>query len=250
MPGSNSRPNVSEGYEVPTELPGSTGLPMQRFGERLKTVSKRSFSALREREIATTYSSRLTIRQQREVCARRDGLHGLQNKIITPCEEIGPFCTAALLIDSSHVTLHSGMLSIEGSTTLGRVFYIWATIITPTATRNARFEPRLSHHRVPLAHGTTHLPAGAIATIRREGGNFDLSNASVCASRESQPGAPSAPSWIFPDPARSREKSRTPKQNSGTPQKHQQRVDGRGASSSVHVLAVQYLRYPTENFSQ
>ena len=25
MPGSNSRPNVSEGYEVPTELPGSTG---------------------------------------------------------------------------------------------------------------------------------------------------------------------------------------------------------------------------------
>ena len=26
MPGSNSRPNVSEGYEVPTELPGSTGL--------------------------------------------------------------------------------------------------------------------------------------------------------------------------------------------------------------------------------
>ena len=23
MPGSNSRPNVSEGYEVPTELPGS-----------------------------------------------------------------------------------------------------------------------------------------------------------------------------------------------------------------------------------
>ncbi|CAN0086701.1 unnamed protein product, partial [Ascophyllum nodosum] len=24
-PGSNSRPNVSEGYEVPTELPGSTG---------------------------------------------------------------------------------------------------------------------------------------------------------------------------------------------------------------------------------
>ena len=26
MPGSNSRPNVSEGYEVPTELPGSTGI--------------------------------------------------------------------------------------------------------------------------------------------------------------------------------------------------------------------------------
>ena len=26
MPGSNSRPNVSEGYEVPTELPGSTGV--------------------------------------------------------------------------------------------------------------------------------------------------------------------------------------------------------------------------------
>ena len=26
MPGSNSRPNVSEGYEAPTELPGSTGL--------------------------------------------------------------------------------------------------------------------------------------------------------------------------------------------------------------------------------
>ncbi|CAM9457800.1 unnamed protein product, partial [Ascophyllum nodosum] len=25
LPGSNSRPNVSEGYEVPTELPGSTG---------------------------------------------------------------------------------------------------------------------------------------------------------------------------------------------------------------------------------
>ena len=25
MPGSNSRPNVSEGYEAPTELPGSTG---------------------------------------------------------------------------------------------------------------------------------------------------------------------------------------------------------------------------------
>ena len=25
MPESNSRPNVSEGYEVPTELPGSTG---------------------------------------------------------------------------------------------------------------------------------------------------------------------------------------------------------------------------------
>ena len=29
MPGSNSRPNVSEGYEVPTELPGSTGFRMQ-----------------------------------------------------------------------------------------------------------------------------------------------------------------------------------------------------------------------------
>ena len=26
MPGSNSRPNVSEGYEVPTDLPGSTGI--------------------------------------------------------------------------------------------------------------------------------------------------------------------------------------------------------------------------------
>ena len=26
LSGSNSRPNVSEGYEVPTELPGSTGL--------------------------------------------------------------------------------------------------------------------------------------------------------------------------------------------------------------------------------
>ena len=33
MPGSNSRPNVSEGYEVPTELPGSTGLVQPVFAE-------------------------------------------------------------------------------------------------------------------------------------------------------------------------------------------------------------------------
>ena len=32
MPGSNSRPNVSEGYEVPTELPGSTGLYSSNIG--------------------------------------------------------------------------------------------------------------------------------------------------------------------------------------------------------------------------
>ena len=31
MPGSNSRPNVSEGYEVPTELPGSTGYVQPSF---------------------------------------------------------------------------------------------------------------------------------------------------------------------------------------------------------------------------
>ena len=31
MPGSNSRPNVSEGYEVPTELPGSTGFVPDLF---------------------------------------------------------------------------------------------------------------------------------------------------------------------------------------------------------------------------
>ena len=35
MPGSNSRPNVSEGYEVPTELPGSTGSYISFIGVRL-----------------------------------------------------------------------------------------------------------------------------------------------------------------------------------------------------------------------
>ena len=37
MPGSNSRPNVSEGYEVPTELPGSTGLDAFRFFSKKKS---------------------------------------------------------------------------------------------------------------------------------------------------------------------------------------------------------------------
>ena len=40
MPGSNSRPNVSEGYEVPTELPGSTGSSF--FGLATHTLNVRN----------------------------------------------------------------------------------------------------------------------------------------------------------------------------------------------------------------
>ena len=38
LPGSNSRPNVSEGYEVPTELPGSTGWMYQPGSHRRKVT--------------------------------------------------------------------------------------------------------------------------------------------------------------------------------------------------------------------
>ena len=40
MPGSNSRPNVSEGYEVPTELPGSTGfIPQHNHSNTYQVVT-------------------------------------------------------------------------------------------------------------------------------------------------------------------------------------------------------------------
>ena len=42
MPGSNSRPNVSEGYEVPTKLPGSTGVSVDNMYMSKKISHKKS----------------------------------------------------------------------------------------------------------------------------------------------------------------------------------------------------------------
>ena len=38
LPGSNSRPNVSEGYEVPTELPGSTGFMYLKYDKNAHSM--------------------------------------------------------------------------------------------------------------------------------------------------------------------------------------------------------------------